>query len=76
MSAKAFWTAIALLVGGVLLLPALLVGMLAVVNGLIAGNGQLALTGAGFAGGAVVLAGLLWWVVRRRRPSGEAPGAD
>lgn len=68
MSRRAFWIAIAAAIGGLFLLPALLVGLLAVVNGLATGNSRLAGTGAGFAGGAVLIGGLLWWLVRRSRP--------
>ena len=76
MSKRTFWLGIALLVGGVLLLPCLFLGIIAIVNGLATGNSRLAVTGAGFAGGAVVVGGLLWWVVRRQRPSVGASEAD
>lgn len=65
MSRRTFWVGIALAVGALFLLPTVLVGLLAVVNGLATDNARLAVTGAGFAGGALVVAGLLWWVVRR-----------
>ncbi len=68
MSKRTFWLGIALLVGGVLLLPCLFLGIIAIVNGLATGNSRL--------GGAVVVGGLLWWVVRRQRPSVGASEAD
>lgn len=72
MSRHMFWMGIAFAVGALFLLPTVAVGTLAIVNGLATGNQRLALTGAGFAGGALLVAGLLWWVVRRSRSRGDA----
>lgn len=69
MSKQTFWLGIALLGGGLILLPCLFVGLIAVVNGLATGNTRLAITGVCFAGGAVLLSSLLWWLLRRSRPA-------
>lgn len=76
MSSRAFWAGVGLLVGGLVVLPALLVGLLAVGNGLATGNGRLAGVGAGFAGGALVLAGLGLWLARRARRRALGQGGE
>lgn len=68
MSKRTYWIALGLAFAALFLLPSFFVGLLAVVNGLGTGNGRLATTGAAFAGVAMVLAGVIGWLVRRSRP--------
>jgi len=68
VSKRTFWIALGLAFAALFLLPSFFVGLLAVVNGLGTGNGRLATTGAAFAGVAMVLSGVIGWLVRRSRP--------
>jgi len=74
VSRDRFWVVLALLAGGVFLLPAALVGALALVNGLVTGNGQLVRAGAVMGGVALLLGAQLWWLVRRVRGRGGDSG--
>ena len=67
MSKRTFWIGLAAVAGALLLLPALLVGLLAIANGLTTGNGQLVRAGGVMAGLAALVGGILWWLIRRRR---------
>ncbi|MCA0337140.1 MAG: hypothetical protein LCH66_09800 [Actinobacteria bacterium] len=67
MSKRTFWIGLAAVTGALLLLPALLVGLLAIANGLTAGNEQLVRAGGVMAGLAAMVGGILWWLIRRRR---------
>lgn len=76
MSRRTFWIGVLLAVGAVVVLPALLVGLLAIGNGLATGNARLALAGTISTSGALVVGALLWWLGRRHRASGSAARAD
>ena len=67
MSKRTFWIGLAAVAGALLLLPALLVGLLAIANGLTTGNEQLVRAGGVMAGLAAMGGGILWWLIRRRR---------